>query len=67
MFDTLIYRRGEDFLLNFDVNFAASLVKHLKMYKVRRKIDITLQDDLQTWAVFKSVAFHGVLFFILLK
>jgi folate-binding Fe-S cluster repair protein YgfZ len=56
MFDTILFRHGDDFLLNCDANFSSHLVKHLKMYKVRRKIDVGPEVDLQTWAVFESVS-----------
>jgi folate-binding Fe-S cluster repair protein YgfZ len=50
-----VFRRGDAFYLNCDANLAPTVVAHLKMYKVRRKIDVAADGDLITWAVFKSV------------
>ena len=57
MFDAIVFRRDDDdFVLNCDAGLSSHLVKHLKMYKLRRKIDVTQQEELQTWAVFESVS-----------
>ena len=53
MFDTFIVKKSEsDFLIDCDHELAGKLVKHLKMYKVRRKIDIQFQDSDKVFAIF---------------
>ena len=53
MFDTFIVKKTEsDFLIDCDQELAGKLVKHLKMYKVRRKIDIQIQDSDKVFAIF---------------
>lgn len=54
LFDTILYRKHEGhFFLECDSDKVNQLVRHLKMYKVRRKIDIeSIDDDYQIWCVF---------------
>ena len=53
MFDSIIVKEHDDsFIIDCDVTLASLLVKHLKMYKVRRKIEIAVADDLKTWCAF---------------
>ncbi len=55
MFDTIVFRESDNsYVLDCDASLSSLLIKHLKMYKVRRKIDITLSEDIQTWSLFKS-------------
>ena len=52
MFDTFVVKRSAtEYLIDCDHHLAENLVKHLKMFKVRRKIDITLQEDEKVWAI----------------
>jgi folate-binding Fe-S cluster repair protein YgfZ len=61
MFDSIVFRESdESYVLDCDASLSSLLVKHLKMYKVRRRIDITLCDNLQTWSVFKSDQKNGL-------
>ncbi len=55
MFDAIVFRESDDsYVLDCDASLSSLLIKHLKMFKVRRKIDITLCEDSQTWSLFKS-------------
>lgn len=40
------------FLLDCDKNQASTILQHLKMYKLRRKVDLQLLDNLRVWSVF---------------
>ncbi|KAK9509693.1 hypothetical protein O3M35_006950 [Rhynocoris fuscipes] len=53
LYDSIIYKNTSDnsFLLECDVNSVESLQKHLNLYKVRKKIDIT-KADYSVWAIF---------------
>ncbi len=61
-YDSLIYKLlpkekdgelRETFLIECDSEITEELVKHLKIYRVRRKIDITIVDDeLKLWCLF---------------
>ncbi|XP_063608006.1 putative transferase CAF17 homolog, mitochondrial [Penaeus indicus] len=54
VFDTIIYKRHEEsYLVECDREKLDHLVRHLKMYKVRRKIDIKPLEDFNVWAVFE--------------
>lgn len=56
LYDAIIYRAQEQngYLIECDKQIAAALEKHLKMYRVRRKIEITnLQDTYDVHALFK--------------
>ena len=53
MFDVIITRLLTDtFVIDCNIEFAPKLVKHLKMYRVRRKIDLSIRDKCEIWAVF---------------
>ena len=55
MFDIIItHLTNECFLIDCNTDSAAKLVKHLKMYRVRRKIDVSIEDSLQVWSVFSK-------------
>ncbi|KAF2901386.1 hypothetical protein ILUMI_04797 [Ignelater luminosus] len=55
MYDSIIYRTSEDnsFLIECDKQVLGTLQKHLKMYKVKRKIDVTsLENEFNVYALF---------------
>jgi len=59
LFETLIIAGndgdGERFLIDCDREVGKNLLKHLKMYKLRKKIDMKLMDEeYETWAVFNT-------------
>lgn len=55
LFDTIIYKTlpqdesKESFLIECDSSIASSLAKHLKLYRVRRKIDVAVSDEHDLW------------------
>lgn len=56
LFDIILYRlkddeKGCDLLLECDSAAKDSITKHLKMYKIRRKVNISLCHELSLWAV----------------
>lgn len=56
--DALVYKSFEtdDFLLECDNSISDDLINHLKIYRVRRKIDIAnIDTDYKIWTVFNSV------------
>lgn len=54
MYDAIIYRSKEEgvFLIECDKSALSHLQKHLKMFRVRRKIDIENIEDVKVWVVF---------------
>ncbi|KAK7868147.1 hypothetical protein R5R35_003023 [Gryllus longicercus] len=51
--DTVIYKDDNDtFLIEADKEVETTLQKHLKMYRVRKKIDIDTIGDLSVWVIF---------------
>lgn len=57
LYDTIIYKAEEphSFVIECDQNVIDSLQKHLKLYRVRKKIDIVqISDELNVWALFRS-------------
>ena len=56
MFDTFITKpnieNDEEFYIDCDKDLSEKLVKHLKMYKVRRKLTIEIQENDHVMAVF---------------
>lgn len=56
LYDSIIYRvptpdpEKETFLIECDSSIAANLAKHLKLYRVRRKIDISISDEHDLWS-----------------
>lgn len=55
MYDTILYKGNEEniFYIECDTQVIESLEKHLKMYRVRRKIDITsLDKKMKVWSMF---------------
>ena len=53
LFDVIITRPSEDcFVLDCSADNASKLIKHLKMYRVRKKIDLSIEDKTNIWTVF---------------
>ncbi|EFA03307.1 putative transferase CAF17 homolog, mitochondrial [Tribolium castaneum] len=60
LYDAIVYRNSENntYLVECDTKSADILQKHLKLYRVRRKIDITsLSDELKIYALFDTKNF----------
>lgn len=57
LYDSIVYKTPtadqakETFLIECDSAVAASLTKHLKLFRVRRKIDISLSDEHDLWCL----------------
>ena len=57
LYDSIIYKTSapeddrESFLIECDASVANTLAKHLKLYRVRRKIDITVSDEHDLWCL----------------
>lgn len=57
LYDSIIYKvpapdaEKESFLIECDESVASTLAKHLKLYRVRRKIDITVSDEHDLWCL----------------
>jgi folate-binding protein YgfZ len=62
LYDSLIYKlpsiekeQQETYLIECDENISSELLKHLKIYRVRRKIDISnIDDKLRCWSLFDT-------------
>ena len=55
MFDVIIiHLSNEKFLIDCNIESAPKLIKHLKMYRVRKKIDISLDDTSKVWSIFSN-------------
>ena len=53
MFESIIYHIDNDkFILDCDLASGEKLLRHLKMYKLRKKIDLSLLKDYETWTIF---------------
>ncbi|XP_033114025.1 putative transferase CAF17 homolog, mitochondrial [Anneissia japonica] len=61
LYDVICYRidpgRCEQvcYFLECDTAASQSLVKHLKMYKLRKKVDIALYDEAEPWAIYDGM------------
>ncbi|XP_049785663.1 putative transferase CAF17 homolog, mitochondrial [Schistocerca cancellata] len=58
MCDTIIYKTREEnvLLIECDSSYIHLLQKHLKLYRVRRKIDIDVADDkLKVWVFYRPI------------
>ncbi|XP_065221073.1 putative transferase CAF17 homolog, mitochondrial isoform X1 [Planococcus citri] len=54
LYDSLIYRKTErELILECDSTIRDNLVKHLKMYRVRKKVEVAPVDE-DVWVVFKE-------------
>lgn len=57
LYDSIIYKIAspdkdkESFLIECDSSVASNLAKHLKLYRVRRKIDITVSEEHDLWCL----------------
>jgi transferase CAF17, mitochondrial len=57
LYDSIIYKTSapddgrEAFLIECDSSVASTLAKHLKLYRVRRKIDVTVSDEHDLWCL----------------
>lgn len=57
LYDSIIYKTPspdetkEAFLIECDNSIAINLAKHLKLYRVRRKIDISVSDEHDLWCL----------------
>ena len=56
LYDTLIYRgkNQEDFLIECDSRCATPLLKHLLMFRVRRKVSAVIEEQLKIWTLFEE-------------
>jgi folate-binding protein YgfZ len=46
LYDSIIYKKSnEEFLIECDSEISSNLVRHLKLYRVRRKVDIHVSDE----------------------
>lgn len=62
LYDTIIYKpqaknpEHEEFLIECDSQIVSNLTKHLKLYRVRRKIDINdVSDELNLWFLQQTI------------
>lgn len=59
LYDSIIYKlpatnNEEKFLIECDASIADNLMRHLKLYRVRRKVDISLSDEHNLWCLKSS-------------
>jgi len=60
LYDSIIYKlpttatEEENFLIECDAGIANNLMRHLKLYRVRRKVDISLSDEHNLWCLSSS-------------
>lgn len=53
LYDAIVYKKSSDHLfVECDVLGREDLQKHFKMFRVRRKVDIQLCDDIKVWTLF---------------
>lgn len=55
LFDSIVYKRKEEhtFFVECDLDGVQGLVKHLKMYRVRRKVNVDpINDEWKLWVLF---------------
>lgn len=61
LYDSIIYKLSapedekEKFLIECDSSIAVNLAKHLKLYRVRRKIEIEVSDEHDLWCLHQTV------------
>lgn len=61
MYETIVYKAQEKdfFYLECDSRVVSDLVRHLKMYKLRRKVDILqMENELKVWVLFDAQALN---------
>jgi len=54
LYDCLVYKVDDHILLECEKDTASDLIKYLRMYLLRRKININILDDTSVWALFSS-------------
>lgn len=56
LYDTIIYNSHEkgSYLIECDTKCSSALVKHLSMYRVRRKVSVALNESLKSWVFFNQ-------------
>uniref|UniRef100_A0A182LV18 CAF17 C-terminal domain-containing protein n=1 Tax=Anopheles culicifacies TaxID=139723 RepID=A0A182LV18_9DIPT len=60
--DTLIYKRPvaekepHDYLLECDASVAPRLEKHLKLYRLRKKVQVEMDETYRVWAAFSNAS-----------
>lgn len=54
LFDCLVYKVDDHLLLECDRDVASDFVKYLKLYLLRRKLDINILNDTGVWTLFNS-------------
>lgn len=57
--DFFVTKMSERLLIDTPSKFAADLMKRLKMYKLRAKIDLTIEDDLSVYAAWDGLGDEG--------
>lgn len=54
LYDAIIYKKSSDHLfVECDILGQEDLLKHFKMFRVRRRVDLQLCNDLKVWALFQ--------------
>lgn len=54
LYDCLVYKVDDHILLECEKDSVSDLMKYLKMYLLRRKLNINILDDTSVWALFSS-------------
>jgi len=54
LYDCLVYNMDNHLLLECDKDVANDLIKYLKMYMLRRKLEINILDNTSVWVLFNS-------------
>jgi len=54
LYDCLVYKVDDHILLECEKETASDLIKYLRMYLLRRKININVLDDTSVWVLFSS-------------
>ena len=50
----LVNADADTFLLDCDTSLVDKILKHLKMYKLRKKVQLKVLPDYETWALFDT-------------
>lgn len=58
LYDCLVYNMDDHLLLECDKDASSDLTKYLKMYLLRRKLDINILDDTSVWVLFGTTPMH---------
>jgi len=54
LYDCLVYKIDDHLLLECEKDAASDLIKYLRMFLLRRKININILDDTSVWVLFSS-------------